>query len=180
MDDGRMLTVRQTALSIGLTESRIQKALRESRLCGVRQGGTWRVLVDDQDRVLYRGDRLPTEWRHDAVRHVGTRSDPWPTDITARLDTLQGRTILLTDSATARERELATMVEELRRDREFDRIASQTKADEATEEITRLKAHLEEERRRRELGVRSALLGLVAMIPAADAEELRRFGLPAE
>ena len=61
MDDGRMLTVRQTALSIGLTESRIQKALRESRLCGVRQGGTWRVLVDDQDRVLYRGDRLPTE-----------------------------------------------------------------------------------------------------------------------
>ena len=52
MDGGQMLTVRQTALRIGLTESRVQKALRESRLCGVRQGGTWRVLVDDQDLSL--------------------------------------------------------------------------------------------------------------------------------
>lgn len=180
MDGGQLLTVRQTALRLGLPEPRIQKALRESRLCGVREGNSWRVVLDDHDRVLYRGDRLPAEWRNEAVRHVGMRSDPWPPDITARLDTLQGRTILLTDSATARERELAAMVEELRRDREFDRIASQTKADEASEEIARLKGHLEEERRRRELGVRSALLGLVAMIPAADAEELRRFGLPAE
>lgn len=172
-----MLSTHQAADLLGLPQVRVQKALREGRLCGFRDSAGWRVLVDEMGRLVYRGDRRPSEWRHESVRYVGMRGEPWPPDIAARLRGLQSSP-QLSGSATPRERVLAAEIEQLRRDREFERIAARTQADEASIEIGRLKAHLDRERRRRELGVRSALLGLVAMIPAPDEEELRNLDLP--
>jgi hypothetical protein len=175
---GRVLSASQAAARLGLTPGRVQKALRERRLCGFRDPAGWRVLTDEDECFLYRGDRRSAEWRRHDVRYVGVSSEPWPSEVESRLRELTGETTPLGSAATPREREMAAIIEQLQRDREFDRIAARTRADEAAAEISRLTSHLDRERRRRELGVRSALLGLVAMIPAPDEDELRNLDLP--
>ena len=178
MASEQWLSVDQAVARLGISDQRITKALREGRLCGVRHGNTWRILVDDDDQVLYRADRVTADWRQPSVRVIGDVGAAWPPEATEQLSDLPDRLLLVDDDATDRERQLAGMVEELRRDREFDRIAARTRQEEAEAEIERLRQQLDEERRRRELGVRSALLGLAALIPAADSEELRALGLP--
>jgi len=180
MDLGPHLSVREAADRLGLPEGRIQSAVRDGRLCAVRDGRTWRVLVNDEGAVYYRGDRVQDEWRGELIVHVGNTTSPWPPEVTARLEAAHQRPVDPAEATTARERELIAMVEELRRDREFERIAAESRAEDQANEIARLRTHLDEERRRRELGVRNALLGLAAMIPAADPDEARRFGLPVD
>ena len=179
MASERWLSAQLAAERLGIPEQQITKALREGRLCGVRHDSAWRVVVDDEDHLLYRADRVTHAWWHPAVRLIGDLGAAWPPEATQQLNELPERLTLVDSDATDRERQLAGMVEELRRDREFDRIAAQTRHEESQAEIERLRRQLDEERRRRELGVRSALLGLVALIPAADSEELRALGLPA-
>lgn len=179
MTSERWLSVEQATARLGIADQRVTKALREGRLCGVRHGNSWRVVVDDGDQLLYRADRVTSAWRQPTVRVIGDLGAVWPPEATQQLSDLPDRLMLVDDDATDRERQLAGMVEELRRDREFDRIAARTREEEAEAEIERLRRQLDEERRRRELGVRSALLGLAALIPAGDADELRALGLPA-
>lgn len=178
MASERWLTVEQAAARLDISEQQLTKALREGRLCGVRHGSAWRIVIDDDDLVLYRADRVTRAWRQAAVRVIGDLGAAWPPEATRQLSDIPERFTLVDDDATDRERRLAGMVEELRRDRQFDRIAAATREEEAAAEIERLRRQLDEERRRRELGVRSALLGLAALIPAGDATEMRALGLP--
>lgn len=179
MASERWLSVEQAVARLNIPDQRVTKALREGRLCGARHGNTWRVVVDEADQVLYRADRVTSDWRQPSVRVIGDLGAAWPPEATEQLSDLPDRLTLVDDDASDRERQLAGMVEELRRDREFDRIAARTREEESAAEIQRLRQQLDAERRRRELGVRSALLGLAALIPPADSDELSALGLPA-
>lgn len=56
-------------------------------------------------------------------------------------------------------------------------MAGQTRAEDAALEVARLRAQLEDERRRRELAMRDQLLSMAAMIPPAQPAELERLGM---
>ena len=174
------ITVAQAAELLSVPRSRIQSAVREGRLCAARDGRNWRVLLDGAGRVVYRSDRLQSEWHHDLVAYIGSLSTPWPSELAERVGEWSARTVDVSDSASPRERELLSIIEGLRRDQQFQKIASETQLTDARQENARLQRHLDEERRRRELGVRSALLGLAAMIPAPDVAESQQFNLPVE
>ena len=168
------LTVQQAADLLGLDRARIQAAAREGRLAAVRDGQTWRILLDADERLVYRAERVKPEWRHDKVRHVGTLATPWPDEIAARVSQ-----DALTAATTPRERELLTLLEKERLAREFDRMAAHSRTEDVELEVTRLRAQLEDERRRRELAMREHLLTLAALIPPAEPAEWQRLGLPA-
>jgi excisionase family DNA binding protein len=171
---GGSLTVQQAADLLGMDRARIQAATRQHRLAAVRHGQTWQVLLDTDGRLIYRADRLKPEWRHDRVLHIGSLATPWPDAIAARLGT-----DAVEAAATPRERELLTLLEQERRDREFDRMAAHSRVEDAQIEVARLRAQLDDERRRRELAMREHLLSLAALIPPAEPAEWQRLGLPA-
>lgn len=166
------MTVQQASALLGLDRARIQAAAREGRLAAVREGQTWRILLDADGHLVYRAERLKPEWRHDRVRHIGTLGTPWPDEIAAQVseDALSAAT-------TPRERELLALLEKERRDREFDRMASHSRVEDAQLEVVRLRAQLEDERRRRELAMREQLLAMAAMVPPAQPAELERLGM---
>ncbi len=168
------MTVQQVSDLLGLDRSRIQSAAREGRLAATRDGQTWRILIDSDGLLAYRADRVKPEWRHERVRHVGTLATPWPAQIASRLSE-----DALTAAATPRERELLALLERERRDREFDRMAAHARAEDVELEVARLRAQLEDERRRRELAIREQLLSLAALIPPGEPAETQRLGMPA-
>lgn len=166
------LTVQQAADLLGVDRARVQSAAREHRLAAVRHGQNWQILLDGAGRMVYRADRVKAEWLHERVRHIGALTTPWPEEIASRVSS-----DALDSASTPRERELLALLEKERRDREFDRMAAHTRAEDVALEVARLRAQLEDERRRRELAMREQLLAMAAMIPPAQPAELERLGM---
>lgn len=167
------LTVQQAADLLEVDRARVQSAAREHRLAAVRHGQNWQILLDAAGRLVYRADRLKPEWRHERVRHIGALATPWPQEIAALVSS-----DALGSATTPRERELLALLEKERRDREFDRMAAQSRAEDTALEMARLRAQLDDERRRREIALREQLLSMAAMIPPAQPAELARLGMP--
>ncbi len=162
------LSVRETADYLGTTERRVQTAVREGRLQAVKSGRDWRVVLDAQERVLFRADRPRSDWvSNPRVRFIGTREQRWPDDRLNPAPSVSG----------TRESELMATIEELKQSHELSQIAAATRVSEAESEIVDLRTRLAEEQRRRELGIRNALQGLVAMIPAPSPDEAVRYGI---
>lgn len=156
------LTTQEAAARLGLQVNRVQRAASDGRLAASRVGGTWRVLLDESGRMVYRAARVAPEWRGRADVVVLEAADEWPAEVAARMappapdpqtDALQRR------------------VQELERDLEFQRMASRS-----LEEDHR--AQLARERRVNQLQMRELLLSMANAIPPADERERRELGLP--
>jgi excisionase family DNA binding protein len=167
------LTVQEAANLLGVDPRRVEAAARERRLAAVRDGQKWQVLLDSASCLVYRAQRLTAAWEHERVQYIGRFATPWPADIDARVNRHA-----VASAGTRRERELLELLEKERRDREFDRMAAQSRREDQDLEVARLRALMEDERRRRELAIRAQLLALAALIPPADPEEWDRLGLP--
>lgn len=176
------LTVQQAADLLRMDRARIQTAAREGRLAAIREGQTWQVLLDGSGRLVYRADRVQPQWQHEQVLVIGALSMPWPEEIASRISTAASES---ESPALQRERELLGLLDKERNDREFDRMAAESRVEDAALEVARLRAQLEDERRRRELGMRDYLLtmrdnlaAMASMIPPAEPAERERLGIP--
>lgn len=82
---GAWLSTADAAERLQTTLSWVQKAAAAGRLAAHRDGGTWSIFFDEEDRCYLRTDRPGTIRGNLRVVYVGLSTVDWPTEVQAAL-----------------------------------------------------------------------------------------------